>query len=970
MIPSSPATPMTIGTRLSLRGLRFACAALALASLGAACSSSSGPAKTTPGADAGVEVSDASPDSSVQANGALVGGSGAVCSGTAAGPDTSTTLIVDANSPGRTFDFIGGLSGGGGTSRLLYDYPPAQRSEVLDYLFKPGYGASLQLLKVEIGADTDTTNGAEASHERSPTDQNYHRGYEWWLMQEAKARNPDIKFYGLEWGAPGWFGGGFFSQDNIDYIVHWIQNAKSVYGLTIDYIGGWNENGYTKPWFESLKGALAANALTTKVVAADAFDSWAVATDMKSDPAFSSAVDIVGAHYPCQSQSTDCSGAPGLADALSLGKPLWASEEGSGPYDEGAIAMARAYNRHYIQARVTASINWSLVGSWYGNLPFGGVDGLLLAHEPWSGFYAVDREIWATAHTTQFVRPGWAYLDTGSAIVPGVGSYVSLKAPNGEDWSLILETLDTGSPSTFDVVETGGVFAGPVHVWSTDLASLTSTGWFVPQPDITPTQCGFSFTAEPNHLYTLTTTRGQGKGETTPPTSAPMSLPYGDDFESYSVAAMPNIPRYFSTVEGAFEVEACAGGRTGKCVQQEITAAPIGWGSAAEPDPVTVVGDPSWTDYRVSVDALLQHSGSADLVGRIVAQNQRGGGVQGYHLRLSDGGSWSLFTQDANAQNTVLASGAASFPLASWHTLALDFSGPTITALYDGAALATVTDTTYTAGNAGLATSQWNDAEFDNFSVTGTGTPADASTGPAATGDGGPSCTAQPTPAAAGGLSLLTDFSMVNGDGGPGSSAGFGSYSTDPAVLGGGSYSYPGVGRGTDSIANPGAGTYCTTLGSQNSFVATATPGAGLVLSGTVATFSGVGLFLYHCIDASAFQGIEFTISGDVGNEAVDAGPPNQMIFSVSMLPDLGVQSGGQGTCTLGSSCGAPSYSFTIPAQPATIKVPFGMLTGGAPIFVLSASQIAGIQWALPWPCTSAPSVYTTQITISNVAFY
>jgi hypothetical protein len=50
--------------------------------------------------------------------------------------------------------------------------------------------------------------------------------------------------------------------------------------------------------------------------------------------------------------------------------------------------------------------------------------------------------------------------------------------------------------------------------------------------------------------------------------------------------------------------------------------------------------------------------------------------------------------------------------------------------------------------------------------------------------------------------------------------------------------------------------------------------------------------------------------------------------------------------------------------------VPFGMLTGGAPIFVLNPSQISGIQWALPWPCTSAPSVYETQITISNVAFY
>ena len=28
-------------------------------------------------------------------------------------------------------------------------------------------------------------------------DENYERGYEWWLMKEAKARNPNIQLYGL-----------------------------------------------------------------------------------------------------------------------------------------------------------------------------------------------------------------------------------------------------------------------------------------------------------------------------------------------------------------------------------------------------------------------------------------------------------------------------------------------------------------------------------------------------------------------------------------------------------------------------------------------------------------------------------------------------------------------------------------------------------------------------------------------------
>ena len=57
-------------------------------------------------------------------------------------------FVVDANNLGPAFDGLGGLSGGGATSRLLVDYPEPQRSQILDYLFKPNFGASLQILKV------------------------------------------------------------------------------------------------------------------------------------------------------------------------------------------------------------------------------------------------------------------------------------------------------------------------------------------------------------------------------------------------------------------------------------------------------------------------------------------------------------------------------------------------------------------------------------------------------------------------------------------------------------------------------------------------------------------------------------------------------------------------------------------------------------------------------------------------------
>ncbi|KAM6912918.1 GTPase IMAP family member 8-like [Xenentodon cancila] len=71
-----------------------------------------------------------------------------------------TYPMSDDPGPGRVFDGIGGLSGGGATSRLLVNYAEPYRSQILDYLFKPNFGASLHILKVEIGGDAQTTGEA------------------------------------------------------------------------------------------------------------------------------------------------------------------------------------------------------------------------------------------------------------------------------------------------------------------------------------------------------------------------------------------------------------------------------------------------------------------------------------------------------------------------------------------------------------------------------------------------------------------------------------------------------------------------------------------------------------------------------------------------------------------------------------------------------------------------------------------
>ena len=82
----------------------------------------------------------------------------------AAPAQAATAITINGSSGGRVFDGVGAISGGGGNSRLLIDYPEPQRGQILDYLFKPNYGAAMQILKVEVGGDTNSTSGAEPSH--------------------------------------------------------------------------------------------------------------------------------------------------------------------------------------------------------------------------------------------------------------------------------------------------------------------------------------------------------------------------------------------------------------------------------------------------------------------------------------------------------------------------------------------------------------------------------------------------------------------------------------------------------------------------------------------------------------------------------------------------------------------------------------------------------------------------------------
>src|SRR5204863_9890067 len=99
--------------------------------------------------------------------------------------NTTTTIPVDGTQPGQMLDGVGAISTAG-NSRYLIDYPAPARDAILDYLFKPNYGAALQILKVEIGGDANSTDGSEATIEHTAGAIDCNAGYEFWLMRQAK----------------------------------------------------------------------------------------------------------------------------------------------------------------------------------------------------------------------------------------------------------------------------------------------------------------------------------------------------------------------------------------------------------------------------------------------------------------------------------------------------------------------------------------------------------------------------------------------------------------------------------------------------------------------------------------------------------------------------------------------------------------------------------------------------------------
>jgi galactosylceramidase len=666
----------------------------------------------------------------------------------AAAPVQVVELRGDAG--GKRFDGIGVVNGGGATSVLLKDYPEPQRGQILDLVFKPKFGASVSALLVEIPGDGNSTQGSMPSHMHARDDLNYHRGYTWWVLREAKKRNPNLTLDGTAWSAPGWIGKGetwaegeFWSQDAADYYVKWLQGLRKVYGLEFDALGCRNEKGYSLKFAKTLRRTLDANGFDK--VKVHAFDHWPdhkfdFVKELLTDAEARDAIDIIGAHVMYERKP-----APPEVQAMAarMNKPIWNTEEHV--YKKGfdaAISIVEAFNENFIRSGATKVVNWYDIAGVYPSEPYSEDPAALLAHWPWSGHYRVREALWGYAHYGQFTEVGWQYLNGGHGDLAGGGTFVTLKSP-GDDYSVIIETKGAKAPQQLQFKVSGGLSAKELCVWRSNAREQ-----FIRQADIKLANGSFTLTLEPDSMYSLSTTRGQRKGSfDNVPAPKPFPFPYYETFEQYSD---PNewghLPRYTADIAGAFELVGCPDGK-GKCLRQVVPVPTISWA----PDwlPYTILGDEGWQDYEVSADVYLNPGEAAAVMGRV---NHVGTGYgfipKGYFLQLgADGGLRLVVVRgkkdkktpvgDAEQEALIKAGkdegeggekvlATARLPNVGpgrWHNLKLRFQGSAITGLVDGKTVLSATDALYERGMAGLLAAaektKLSTPYFDNVLVTG-----------------------------------------------------------------------------------------------------------------------------------------------------------------------------------------------------------------------------------------------------------
>lgn len=162
----------------------------------------------------------------------------------------------------------------------------------------------LQMLKVEMGGDDQSTEGSESSHmtEKGLISKN---SYEFQLIREALDVNPSLPICVLPWTFPGWLGDSPYQNntETAEYVVEWLRIGRDTWNFETFCVGVWNERNFSESYVKELRRILNNSGFEkTLIVAGEGFrmdDSY----ERLLDKDFINSYDIIG--WESQNDSID-----------------------------------------------------------------------------------------------------------------------------------------------------------------------------------------------------------------------------------------------------------------------------------------------------------------------------------------------------------------------------------------------------------------------------------------------------------------------------------------------------------------------------------------------------------------------------------------------------------------------------------------------------------------------------------------
>jgi hypothetical protein len=398
---------------------------------------------------------------------------------------------------------------------------------------------------------------------------------------------------------------------------------------------------------------------------------------------------------------------------------------------------------------------------------------MISATQPWSGNYLASPTIWASAHTTQFTRPGKSRHLTqgrGAGELVGGGTYVSFFDPEQRDLTIVIESAGQAVGSFCDhncngvcnykpatsaqnatfVLSNLKLGGSKLVLWRSQLGGgVTEAHLFEQLADVPIVDGKLAILVETDAIYTLSTIRTASKAGGSPPTippSAPFPLPYSDDFET---TAPPRAARYWSDMDGGFEIAPSAAaaappgaknhhrsnhrrqGKGNQVLKQTVTKKPCCNFIAKldGPMPLSIIGSSAWENVKAAISIFVPAGWALfGLRAKFAAGSFFAGGLgtpSGLFLALDQHG-YQLVTSPAAVAGGLkwpcpppcLASGTFSTN-SSWREVMLSTTDRTAHYSVDGASVRHVSLPPTVATGAGFAAiaSSYTEVEFDNFNI-------------------------------------------------------------------------------------------------------------------------------------------------------------------------------------------------------------------------------------------------------------